>query len=174
MKLEASKLLIVGIFACALGAAAFAVWFRAQQGRRALELWGQASAHRIRNAQEVELRYYAPPLASAELAAPLVAPTASIDVSQVADLIHIRRVFLDDVHILWDASPDDTCAPQWEYALVFRDAQGTTTVWVDAACYHVQMAESGVEANFNPPVLRSVIKFFEHQLARTRPAQRAA
>ena len=53
MKLEASKLLIVGIFACALGAAAFAVWFRAQQGRRALELWGPSSAHRIRNAQPV-------------------------------------------------------------------------------------------------------------------------
>src|SRR5690606_39909461 len=58
MRLDAGKLLIVGIFVFALFAAGFAVWFRSQQGKQALELWGVDTAARIRNAQDVQLLYY--------------------------------------------------------------------------------------------------------------------
>ena len=91
----------------------------------------------------------------------------------MADLIHIRRVFLDDVHILWDAPQTEDCAPKWEYALVFRDAQGETTVWVDSACSYVRVGEPGAGAKINPPVLRSVIKFFDHRLKPHRQSPRS-
>lgn len=162
MKFEASKLLIVGICALALGAAGFAVWFRSQQGRRALELWGAEPAHRIRNAPQVELRLY-PPQDDAPQDEAAISQT---DISQVADLIHIRRVFLDDIHILWDAPAVEDCELRWEYALIFRDAQGETTVWLDSACYHVRLGESGPMAKFNPPVLRSVLRFCDRRLGR--------
>jgi hypothetical protein len=167
MKLEASKLLIVGIFAFALCAAGFAVWFRSQQGRRALELWGAEPSHRIRNAPQVELRYYPPQVAAPNDDAPDAEPEIrQTDISQVADLIHIRRVFLDDIHILWDAPAVEDCEPRWEYALVFRDTQGETTVWLDSACYHVRLGETGPVAKFTPPVLRSVLRFCDRRLGR--------
>ena len=49
------KIVILTIFALAFAAAGFSVWYRYQQSRQAVTLWGADHAGRIRNASQVEI-----------------------------------------------------------------------------------------------------------------------
>jgi hypothetical protein len=190
--IDRSKIIIVGILLLSALAAGGGVWFRYQQSRRALALWGPEHAARIRNAAAVEAwrieapeegaepnqaPEQAPDAADAWLVSPEGAPlavAAQRRLDAIADLIHIRKAFLDDIHFLWDA-PTAPCAPQWTYVVRFEDEAGVTTLWIDEACDVVHLAETGARQAMNPPLLRSVReRFLKYHLSERAAPQRRA
>jgi hypothetical protein len=123
VKLNSGKLVILGMLAVALAAAAFAWWRQYHLGRRSLEYWGAEGARLIRAAPQVELVKLSG--AAAE------APPNSLrrDVSQARGLVHARQALISDASFLWGDKPSTT--PAWEYALVFRDGSREFTVLLD-------------------------------------------
>jgi hypothetical protein len=165
--IDRGKLAIITMLALGVAAAGFAVWFRYQQGRRTLELWGAEHAAVLRNADRALVRRVrvtgndSQQVTDPNGKAVMVGPAR--DLADIRDFAHIRRAFLDDVHFLWDQSPRN-CEPHWAYMLEFQQGENVATIWIDDACDVVQLAERPEAfACMNPPLLRSVRRFLEKQ-----------
>lgn len=168
------KYVILAIFALALLATGFAVWYRYQQSRRTVPLWGSPHAGRIRNAPEVEVwriastgsdtseTVDAPDNTPARVTGRRVLPT-------IPDLTYIRRAFLTDAFFLWD-KPAGDCTPHWTFVIQFRAGDETTTLWIDDACDRVVLAETGASATMNAALLKSVRTFLDRNGPKVEPA----
>ena len=108
------KYVILAILALALAATGYAAWYRYQQSRQAIALWGPAHAGRIRNAAEVEVWRIADADAEGEAVAAPAGAQAKIKgrrvLQNIPDLTYIRRAFLTDAFFRWEEAPSD-CAP---------------------------------------------------------------
>ena len=110
------KLLILGVFAVALAAAAASWWFRYAATHRAAQFWGPTAARLIRDAPRVSLR-------SDELSA---GGDHSADLprnlSSTPGLTHLRTALLEDRSYDWTAAgPADS---NWSSSLVFEETEG--------------------------------------------------
>src|SRR5688572_6541274 len=101
LMLDRGKYLIVFVVLLAFAAAGFSVWFRIEQGRRGLALWGAEHAARIRNAPQVELMRLESGEGAVDKA--LTDPQGkkwiaakSVEVGSIPDFVHVRRALLDD------------------------------------------------------------------------------
>ncbi|HTN77827.1 MAG TPA: hypothetical protein VL096_21360 [Pirellulaceae bacterium] len=165
--LDRSKVLIISIVVLAALLAGAGITFRYFYGRRALEFWGAEHAARIRNASDVQVLRLTPHAeAGAET---IINPQgaalfceASKNIGEHPDLLHIRRVFVQDAYFEWDS----TSHPErnWTYALRFRDGTGVSTLLLNDADGEVQLLENGQQATFNTPVMRSVVRFVKQNI----------
>lgn len=167
------KYVIIAIFALALAATGFAGWYRYQQSRQAIALWGPVHAGRMRNAAEVEVWRIADADAQGEAVVDPAGAQAKIKsrrvLQNIPDLTYIRRAFLTDAFFLWDEAPSD-CAPHWTFVLQFRASGETTTLWIDDACDRVVLAESSASGTMNTPLLNSVRRFLDRNGPSEKPA----
>lgn len=142
--------------------AALGVWYRYQQGRRALAFWGTEHASLLRNAPSVEVARIA------EAGEGDAAVDRRRDVSAVPDLVYIRRALLNDAYFRWDADLS-ACEPRWAYVLTFRDGARTATMWIDDRCDVVRLEETDRRAAMHPGLLKSIRRFLAQQLEKPSP-----
>jgi len=117
------KAIILGVFAVAIVASGFAIWYQARLTAHCLELWNAENVRRIQTAEQVELLTLADdPKSTTD---PTVAWSDQVlavaehrDISRARGLIHLRAAFCNDRNFDWDAEPpNDT--PVWKYGLRF-------------------------------------------------------
>ena len=155
--------------------AGLAVYYRYQQGRRTLALWGAEYASLLRNARQVEiLRLEAAEEGSDSIAAPRGGAAQGVaarrDVSRVPDFVYIRNAFLNDAYFRWEADTS-TCEPRWAYVLTFRDGERIATLWIDDRCDVVLLEETDQLAAMNPALLKSVRRFLKQHTTATAPGE---
>lgn len=153
-------ILAIGITAVALGG--FAVWYHYQQGRRILQLWGPESAQRIRHAAEVELLELASTRdgdsggaeETMRLGSQEVRITRRTSITRRPGLVHARHALIQDSSYDWSPQPEDRAAPNWDFALRFRDASGQVTLAFDTGRRSVLLIEDGTSARMTPVIER--------------------
>ena len=94
------------------------------------------------------------------------------EIGQVSDLLHIRRVFVQDVYFDWQSQEHP--AADWEYGLRFHDGEGTSTLLLAIEGGEVCIAESGTQATLSPAIRRSLRLFFERFNHPQLPSKAAA
>ena len=112
------KLVVLGIFFVALGAAAFGMLFRYQATRRTLQFWGSENVAMVADAPVVEAVRFGPEGQEQAVA-------EQVDISGARGLVHLRQALLEDRSFDWD-EPAARDEPVWSYGLRFRD--GTSSV----------------------------------------------
>lgn len=124
-------LLVIGLVALGVLAAAVAIWYQRMQTSRCLDFYGSATARRLTRAPHVELWTLAPCDTPGRLMA-----MSRRDVSTAQGIVHLRRGMVEDAGFVWqDAGPAGRLpAESWEYAFVFSDPEAAdrpTAVVVD-------------------------------------------
>jgi hypothetical protein len=144
-----------------LAAASVAVWYQHRQTRRALDLWGPASAQRIERAPTVKLVA----LDSATTGG-MRNPEAGIDISHAPGVLHFRRSLLQDANFDWDAENDPAKSEiDWDYAARFTDDEGSIVVLFDLDCGVVaNRAAADRVARVTEKMTAGLRRFFEENL----------
>lgn len=152
------KLIILLFFGLAVVATPFAIWYRYDQQRRCIELWGSDVAMRIHKAKNVEL------LQLADRPGDAINPEAEllkIDDRWLAishrKQVHkdnraikdIRKAILLDDYFDWEKSRGN-CQGEWTHALSFEDEKGKSTVAFDFQCGFVRLTDTNKEASIAP------------------------
>lgn len=111
-------LLVIGLVALGILAAAFAIWYQRMQTSRCLQFYGPAAARLLREAPRVELLTLAP----ADRPGRLIA-TSRRDVTAARGIVHLRRGLVEDFGFRWDdtAPAERLPAAAWDHAFVFSD-----------------------------------------------------
>lgn len=94
--LDRGKIAVLSMFAVAVLAATFAVWFRIRGSERCLGLYGSQAAALIRTAPTVEILEVDPPGSDTIV--------RRIDISQAPGLINARTALVDDASFVWSAA----------------------------------------------------------------------
>jgi hypothetical protein len=161
------KLVIVAILTVALLAASAAWWHVYRQGRRVLQLWGAATASRIRLASECELLWLQP--AGTGHDSDLLIDGRRWSVTRRADLtnargwVHARQALIEDRSYLWTHSAAPTERAVWEYAVRFRNDQGETLLVFDLHSGQVLEPALNRRADIGP-IAVGLRTFFAEQL----------
>ncbi len=165
---------IVVVFVVALSVAAtgLAVWWRHEQGRRAMEFWGKDAAIRIRHAPQVEVLQLAgveEPSASAIESLTINGRQWAVverrDISNLHGLVHARHALIEDASFEWDAMTDDSAPPTWDYALRFTMDGQTSIVAIDFDTRFVVLIDSGKSARLSKQICEGWRKYTEGQFA---------
>lgn len=118
------KLVIIGILAIALAAAATSWWFRYSATSQVVKLWGPNTVRLIRDAPIVELYQLTsatePPPPHQSFRGPVLADRH--DISTARGLTHLRNALLEDRSYRWTESVP-TAGVQWNRALLFRSSR---------------------------------------------------
>ena len=72
----------------------------------------------------------------------------SVDISKAGGMTHARRTLMTDTAYDWSAVASS--APDWEYALVFRDEQSKATVLISVSDATIGLLESDRRVSFAP------------------------
>jgi hypothetical protein len=130
------KLVILGIFAMAIGLAGYAWWHHLQAGRRSAHFWGAPSAVQVRYAPQVEFLPLRPLDPTDEPLGKMVTICGTaysvgdpVEVTGTRGLVHARHALVDDLSYAWSTKPADLGT--WEFLLRFRNAEQTVTVAFD-------------------------------------------
>jgi len=155
------KLVIVLLIAVAVGLSVIGWWYRYQQGRRSLALWGGPSAQVIRNAPSAELWMLEPATEdgvgdfdqisddSPREEATTQRQTLLIDGRRMRvveriklvpgdELTDVQKGLVQDRSFDWDR-PRGECAPEWPYALRFVGAGEEVVIALDFTCQRVRL-----------------------------------
>jgi hypothetical protein len=172
---NAGKLVIVVIFAVAIGAALVSLWHHRASGRRALEFWGTETAVLIARAPRIEAIWLAPADSDRESSEDQGRPIRRLgiggrfyivkdtrDASQARGVSNIRRALVLDVSFQWDA-PERRGPPDWQYAFEFRDGERAATVFFDFDSRQVGANTSTKTALLDPAAADDWHKFFLEQ-----------
>lgn len=171
--LDRSQWLILSILGMAVLMAGFGVAYRYSYGRKALDFWGPEHAGRIRNATAVDLLVLRPipddGAAPPESASTLTDPAGerwqieqALPLGEVADFLHIRRLFVQDAYFDWQAT--EHLPASWQYAVRFHDATGASTLLLAAEGSEVCLLENTQQVSLLTGVMPSVRKFFDRQV----------
>jgi hypothetical protein len=166
MALRSGQLVILGMFGCALGAAAFGMWYRHQVTRRSLEQWGAQAAVLISRAPKVEALEFDPPLSAAgpvAIDALRTDATRSENVSEARGMLNVRQAFVEDSTFRWQQPIAG--APQWSNALIFSDGDRQAAILFDPAAAAVGSPASGVRVLLEKEASEDLAKFFQEQFA---------
>lgn len=151
------KLLIGGILAVAVLAATVAWWYQFHQGQRVLQLWGAESAYLIRLAPDCTL---------SELGSQA---GRSRELSGQPGFIHARQALIQDASYDWlgttALAQRTTDSAQWQYELVFREADRSTRLWLDLDNDWIHAPDRGVVADISP-IADGLRTFIGEQLRR--------
>jgi len=173
-----ARILVVSIFAVALAAALFSLWYHYQSGRRALAFWGSETAVLIAHAPEVDVLVLEPADAPGDreddASRPSDRPIQRLgiggrfyQVAEVKNAAHargvgnIRRAMVLDVTYDWDQPAADK--PNWQYAMEFRDEGRAALVFFDFDSRQVAFSTSPATAVLDPAASDDWHKFFEEQ-----------
>ena len=115
------KLVVLGIFFVAFGAAAFSMLYRFQATRRILQFWGAENVALVMGSPVVEAFRF-----GSEGQEQAVAE--QVDISETRGLVHMRQALLEDRSFGWD-EPARRDEPVWSYGLRFRD--GASSVMLE-------------------------------------------
>jgi hypothetical protein len=159
---NSGKLLILGVFAIALAAAAASWWFRYNATHQAAKFWGPEAVRLIRDAPRVTLR-------SDDR------EDLPRDISQAHGLTHLRAALLEDRSYDWAAAgPADT---SWSSSLVFEVSAGAEPRVVILFSPDFNWAGNGSEGDpashavSTNPIAKGLAKFFTEE-AGAAPAER--
>jgi hypothetical protein len=142
---SSGKLVVLSIFALAIGMASFALWWNWGMGRRSLDYWGENGALLIRDAKSVTLVKLKPPLPMN----PRDLNTAEKkDISDVKGLVHARRAFLEDASFEWNEPL--SAGIEWQYAVLFAGEKGHIFVMLDLKDGVVGSSERNQALHLNP------------------------
>lgn len=120
-------MLVIGLLALGLLAAAIGVWFQWQQTRRCLTFYGTRAAEQISKSPFVEL-WQLKPLSNDRHTGRLEAIRVE-DITEAKGLVHLRRGLVEDANFRWVEKGTTEYVPlpdaAWDLALVFSDSQQT-------------------------------------------------
>lgn len=137
MKLDRGKIAVLSMFALAILAATFALWFRIRGSERCLNFYGSEAAALIRTAPTVEILEVDPPGDGTIV--------RRIDISHAPGLINARTALLDDASFLWSAPPPPaaTTAPR---QIRFASGEHEVRVRFDSQQHSLEVLPSGKTA----------------------------
>ena len=120
-------MLVIGLLALGLLAAAIGVWFQWQQTRRCLTFYGTRATEQISKSSFVEL-WQLKPLSNDRHTGRLEAIRVE-DITEAKGLVHLRRGLVEDANFRWVEKGTTEHVPlpdaAWDLALVFSDSQQT-------------------------------------------------
>jgi hypothetical protein len=168
---KSGKLLIVGVLAIGVAAAAASWWFRYSATHHAAQFWGPQAAALIRDAPHVTLRSDTP---SADGSSGDVADVPR-DISSAKGLTHLRTALQEDASFDWTAAgPPDT---NWSNSLVFAASEGAAPRAVVMFSPDFSWAADGSAAEpakhavSTAPIAKGLKEFFAEQAEEARPEQ---
>jgi hypothetical protein len=152
---SSGKLVVLSIFALAIGMASFALWWNWGMGRRSLDYWGESGALLIRDAKSVTLVKLNPRIpkpAAKDPPLPMESRDLSTaekkDISGVKGLVHARRAFLEDASFEW--TEPLPAGVEWQYAVLFAGEKGHIFVMLNLKDGVVGSSESYRALHLNP------------------------
>ncbi len=155
---------VVIIVLLGMSAGAVSIWWRWEQGKRALEFWGRDAAQRIRHAPQVELLQLSD---SGDV-------TERKDISKLAGLLHARHALIEDASFDWTKSLPDVWIKEetWSYAVRFTMDGEHTTVAFDLSRRRIRHVEAGSEIVLTKQINDGWRKYTEGVFAaeQSRPA----
>jgi hypothetical protein len=120
-------ILVILLVVAGLTAASVAVWYQHRQTRRALDLWGAATAQRIERAAVVELFEL-----DGDTPSGILDDEPAVDISSAPGVLHFRRSLLQDANFHWQPASEAVESDNtWDYAARFSDDEGNVTVLFD-------------------------------------------
>jgi hypothetical protein len=132
------KIVVLAIFAVALGMASFALWWNWGLGKRSLEFWGTEGGLAIRDAKKVEiLRLKSPSHLNLNDQGTPKKNAFLFDVQETKDvtgehgLVHARHSLLEDASFQWNKKAVTMIGPDWKYAVRFQHESKESTVMLD-------------------------------------------
>ncbi len=156
--------MILGMFAMAVLAAAAAWWAQYAKGRQALAFWGADAAWLIRQADDIELWVFEPPLSVADgpLAIDESAITLRRDLSHARGIAHARQALIVDASYVWPAKSKTSGDAKWEYALAFSQAGRRAIVLFDLKQRgRAKLASGGEEIKLGEILKNGLQLFFD-------------
>ncbi len=175
------KYAIIAIATLAIGGALFNWWYQRDLHRRSLEFWGASRARLIVQAPEVEaLRLVRSVAASTPpLEGEPAQETEQIEIGgQVWKIIerrridtptqapgssHVRSSLVNDKSIAWN-EPRESCQPDWQYGLRFREKDQTETILIDLNCPRLALVGTDLQQSIRPMV-PALKEFFGEQFS---------
>ena len=152
---SSGKLVVLTIFALAIGMASFALWWNWGMGRRSLDYWGESGALLIRDAKSVTLVKLKPRIPNPAAKDPLLpmdsrdlSTAEKKDISDVKGLVHARRAFLEDASFEWNEQL--SVGIEWQYAVQFAGEKGNIFVMLDLKDGVVGSSERYQALHLNP------------------------
>ena len=164
------KYAIVAILSLALAAVGGGTWYRVRLQQRPARLWGREAVQLILNGTKVTALRLEPVGEAREKPPREIVGTGGLklavveqtgDLSEVPDLLYIRRALVHDNSFDW-ADPLGDRQPKWEYALRFTDGENDTTVLFAPNCTRAKLLETGEDASMKF-VMPGIEKFLKDQ-----------
>jgi hypothetical protein len=151
------RLVIVLLIVVALALALFGWWYRYEQGRRPIALWGGRAAHVIRNAPSAELWKLEPADDKQEEDEANGDSTIVVDGRPMRvvermqlpagdELRDVQKGLVQDRSFDWE-EPRGDCAPLWPYALRLLGGGDEVVIALDFDCQRARLvAPRGADA----------------------------
>ncbi len=164
MKWNPGKVVIGLIFAVALSATVFSLWYHQRNSRRALAYWGTSAGTLIAGAPEIEVLALGTGESSRQFQVDgqKYTVTAAADASQAPGVSNIRRAMVLDVPFRWDAPPPEQ-PPAWQYAMLFSDGEESTIVLFDFDSGHIGTPGGSKALALRPEAIDDWRLFFHEQ-----------